>query len=331
MAHTGKARVKPPPDEPPAIEVAGDLAAAEEEAPPEEHEHAHEDHAGAAPPEAPPEEESADVVEEAPMEAAPEEAAAEAPPEEAAEAPPEEAPPEEAAEAAVEEAEPVEELAAPIEEPPYPVQLTVERGSSAGTAIALTGLSNILGGNGAGLSLGEDPHLASQHALLFFEDQKLLLRDEGAANGVYVKLRAESQLVPGDLFIAGERLLRFDGPVELTTGTAGDTPLQGAPRPQGTAFKISEVLKGGKVGRTAHRAGPVIAIGKTGCDLNFPADALLGARHAEVHLAEDGSATLHDLGAAPTGVFLRLRPQAAHEVIAGDVLQVGDQTVRVDF
>jgi pSer/pThr/pTyr-binding forkhead associated (FHA) protein len=64
--------------------------------------------------------------------------------------------------------------------------------------------------------------------------------------------------------------------------------------------------------------------------LNFPADAQLAARHAELRIAPDGSAVLVDLNAAPGGVFLRLRPQQSIELQPGDVLQLGDQQLRIE-
>ncbi len=217
---------------------------------------------------------------------------------------------------------------APEPEPPYQVTVVVEKGSSAGTGFMLGRLVNAIGSAGAAVEIPEDPHLAPAHATLVFDDQRLLLRDEGTANGVYLKLKEAAALAPGDLFIAGERLLRFDGPVEIPLADETDTPFHGAPRPAAPAVRVTEVLFGGKTGRTCHRAGPVIAVGKTGCDLNFPADTLLAARHAEIHLAEDGSASLVDVGGA--GTLLRVRPQALHELFAGDVLQVGDQVLRIE-
>jgi ribosomal protein L40E len=217
---------------------------------------------------------------------------------------------------------------APEPEPPYQVTVVVEKGSSAGTAFMLGRLVNAIGSTGAAIEIPEDPHLAPAHASLVFDDQRLLLRDEGAANGVYLKLKEATPLAPGDLFIAGERLLRFDGPVEIPLADETDTPFHGAPRPAAPAVRVTEVLFGGKTGRTCHRSGPVIAVGKTGCDLNFPADTLLAARHAEIHLAEDGSASLLDVGGV--GTLLRVRPQATHELLAGDVLQVGDQVLRIE-
>jgi hypothetical protein len=142
-------------------------------------------------------------------------------------------------------------------------------------------------------------------------------------------VRESAPLEAGDHFVAGERLFRYDGPVELPKNGESDTPFLGAPRPQGNAVRICEVLGAGKTGRTCHRAGPVIAIGRTGCDMNFPADNLLAARHAEIRLGDDGSATLVDLG-QPSGVFVRVRTQTQLVLQAGDVLQIGEQQLRVE-
>ena len=214
--------------------------------------------------------------------------------------------------------------------PPFQASLVVEKGAAQGTTFMLAHLENSVGGSGAHVELGEDPFIAPHAATLLFAEDHLAVRDEGSANGVFVKIREPAPLEAGDLFIAGERLFRYDGPVELARGDEGATPFLGAPRPQPSAVRISEVLLAGKTGRTCHRAGPVIAIGRTGCDLNFPADALLAARHAEIRLGEDGSATLVDLGAGPSGVFVRLRAQAQHDLQAGDTLMVGEQLLRLE-
>ena len=125
-------------------------------------------------------------------------------------------------------------------------------------------------------------------------------------------------------------MFRFEGAAELAREPEGPTPLLGAPRPQGASVRLVEVLAGGKTGRTCHRAGPVIAIGRTGCDMNFPSDSLLAARHAEIRVGDDGSATLADLGQAPAGVWVRVRPQGQHPLQGGDQLQIGEQQLRVD-
>jgi len=214
--------------------------------------------------------------------------------------------------------------------PPFQASLVVERGSATGTTYLLGHIENVVGSAGAAVELPDDPHLAPRHAAIVFDEQRVLVRDEGSANGVYLKVRESVAIEPGDYFVAGERLLRFDGPCELPVGEPAATPYLGSPRPQGTVVRVSEILRGGKTGRTCFRAGPAISVGRAGCDLNFAADAQLAPRHAELRIAADGSATLVDLEASPDGVFLRLHPQQSLELQGGDVIQIGDQVLRLE-
>jgi ribosomal protein L40E len=246
---------------------------------------------------------------------------------------PEELPAEDAfaAEALPEEIPAEEPLPEPAEEAlPFQATLVVEKGAAQGTAFTLAHLENSIGTSGAHVGLGEDPFIAPRAATLLFAEDHLILRDEGSANGVFVKVRESAALERGDLFVAGERLLRYDGATDLQKEGESDTPFLGAPRPQAAAVRITEVLGGGKTGRTCHRSGPVIAIGRTGCDMNFPADGLLAARHAEIRLGGDGSATLVDLGQGISGVFIRVRAQAQHDLQAGDALMVGEHLLRLE-
>jgi len=229
---------------------------------------------------------------------------------------------------------PAESAAEPIPEeqpPPFAAKLVLQNGSAEGTEFALGHLENSLGGSAAHIGLGDDPFIAPHAATLAFVDERLVLRDEGSANGVYVRVRESAALEPGDLFVAGERLLRYEGPVEMAPPAEGDLPLLGAPRPaQGPVYRVTEVLLGAKTGRTCHRGGPVISIGRAGCDMNFAGDSLLAAKHAEIRIAEDGTAALADLGQEPSGVFLRVRAQQPVELQAGDVVRVGDQHLRLE-
>jgi len=243
-------------------------------------------------------------------------------------------------EAAPPPAEPVEDVAVPAESvaepipeeepPPFAARLVQESGPTQGTEFALAHLENSIGGSAAHIGFGDDAYVAPHAATLAFVDERLVLRDEGSANGVYVKVRDPVALQPGDLFVAGERLLRFDGPVEVPQVTPTDPPFLGAPRPQGTVLRVTEVLAGARTGRTCHRSGPSISIGRAGCDMNFPSDPLLASRHAEVRVAEDGSIALADVADGGSGVFLRVRPQQPVELQAGDVLRVGHQQLRLE-
>jgi pSer/pThr/pTyr-binding forkhead associated (FHA) protein/ribosomal protein L40E len=239
----------------------------------------------------------------------------------------------ESAPVAADEPAAAEPLAEPVPEeqpPPFAARLVLDTGSNAGAGFALAHVENSIGGSAAHIGLGEDPFVAPHAATLAFVEDRLVLRDEGSANGIYVKVRESAPLEPGDVFVAGERLLRYDGPLEMPRSMEGDPPFLGAPRPQGAAFRVTEVLAGAKTGRTCHRSGS-ISIGRTGCDMNFGSDALLAAKHAEVRIGEDGSAIVVDLGEAPGGVFLRVRAQQPVDLQPGDVVRVGEQQLRVEL
>jgi len=239
------------------------------------------------------------------------------------------------------ESAPVESLEAPAEAalepvpaeepPPFAARLVQETGPSQGAIYALGHLENSIGGSAAHIGFAEDTYLAPHAATLAFADERLVLRDEGSANGVYVKVREPVTLLPGDVFVAGERLLRYDGPVELPAPQDGDPPFLGALRPQGTTVRVTEVLAGARTGRTCLRAGPSITIGRAGCDLNFPSDPMLATKHAEIRIADDGSAAVADVGEGSSGVFLRVRAQEPVELRAGDVLRIGQQQLRVEI
>jgi pSer/pThr/pTyr-binding forkhead associated (FHA) protein len=234
---------------------------------------------------------------------------------------------------AEEEAIPAESVAEPIPEeepPPFAARLVQESGPAQGAEFALAHLENSIGGSAAHIGFGDDAFVAPHAATLAFVDERLVLRDEGSANGVYLKVRDPVVLQPGDLFVAGERLLRYDGPVEVPRAAPSDPPFLGAPRPQGTVMRVTEVLAGARTGRTCHRSGPSISVGRAGCDLNFPSDPLLASRHAEVRIAEDGSVSLADVAEGGSGVFLRVRAQEPVELQAGDVLRVGQQQLRLE-
>jgi len=240
-----------------------------------------------------------------------------------------------AAEEVVVAVEPVKIETAPVplpeeQPPPFAAKLVLESANGQGAEFTLAHLENSIGGSAAHVELGEDAYVAPHAATLAFVEERLLLRDEGSANGVYVKVRGSAALQPGDLFLAGERLLRYDGPVDLPAPVAGDPPFLGAPRAQGTVVRVTEVLAGAKTGRTCYRAG-TISIGRAGCDMNFGSDSLLGAKHAEVRVGEDGTGSLVDLAQEPCGVFLRVRAQEPVELQAGDVLRIGEQQLRVEL
>jgi len=102
----------------------------------------------------------------------------------------------------------------------------------------------------------------------------------------------------------------------------------GSPRPADRFQVIEEVLEGGGVGRVCKRPGPVVTIGRTGCDLNFPTDGFISARHAELSVAGE-TPFLKDVGSA-NGIFLRVQPRSDRVLQHGDYLLLGRELLRVE-
>jgi pSer/pThr/pTyr-binding forkhead associated (FHA) protein len=73
----------------------------------------------------------------------------------------------------------------------------------------------------------------------------------------------------------------------------------------------------------------VITIGRASCDLNFPSDGFVSARHAELSLAGE-TAFLRDLGSA-NGTFVRVPSRTERVLSHGDYLMMGRELLRVEL
>ena len=208
-------------------------------------------------------------------------------------------------------------------------RLYIEEGPGSGTTFPLRSRETLLGAK-AEVDLSADPFVGARAGLLTFEEDRLYVRDDGSVNGVYFKLREPARLRRGDHFIAGERVVRYDGAVNFSADVPAPGFL-GAARPEGPVLRVTELLRGGATGRICYRKGPVISVGRSGCDLNFPTDQRISAKHAEIRVGPDGTVTLADLGSARSGVLLRLRPNEPLQLFDGDVLQLGAVLLRVKF
>ena len=194
-----------------------------------------------------------------------------------------------------------------------------------GRQFSLTGAANTAGRDSGAFTFPEDPYVAPLHATFLFRGEDLLVRDEGTGNGLYVRLREPQALRPGDLFVVGERLLRYTGPGSVPPAAGR----HGSPRIADRLQVIEEILEGGGIGRVCKRPGPIISIGRAGCDLNFPSDGFVSARHAEISLAGE-TAFLRDLGSA-NGTYLRMQPRAERTLQHGDYVLMGRELLRIEL
>jgi hypothetical protein len=216
--------------------------------------------------------------------------------------------------------------------PSFTARLCVERGEAPhGSVFKIAGTEVQAGSAQGQIQFPRDPCLSPLHATFVVRDQSLIIRDEGAAGGVYVRLRGSTvSLRPGGLFAVGDRLLRYGGTLPPPPPTAPDgTHRQGSPRPEPAAVMVEEWLEGGIGGRSYVRVGPSITVGRTGCSINLGDDPFVSQAHAELVIESDGSAKLRDLGSS-NGTFVRLPPGGEHQVIDGDRVRMGREVLRVE-
>lgn len=205
-------------------------------------------------------------------------------------------------------------------------KLIVIRGNGEGRQVPLSDTPVSAGRGDVTLSFPDDPYLSLLHATFRLRDEQVLVSDEGATNGVYVRIRQAQSLRPGDMFVVGERVLRFVG---LESASPVNPARFGAPRTADRLLVLEEVLAGGAVGRVCRRPGPVLTLGRGGCDLNFPNDGFVSARHAELTLAGE-TIFLRDLGSA-NGTYLRIAPHGERTLVHGDYVALGRELVRVEL
>jgi hypothetical protein len=100
------------------------------------------------------------------------------------------------------------------------------------------------------LEFPEDPFVSPKHANFFYRDGRLVIRDEGSLNGVYLRVHGDVEIVPGDTFMAGEQVFRLDPtPPPSDAADAAGTYFYSSPK-YPTAFRINQILEGGAIGMT---------------------------------------------------------------------------------
>ena len=99
---------------------------------------------------------------------------------------------------------------------PAKAKLILIRGEGMdGLSFHLKAEQHVVGRNGQ-LVFPDDPFISPKHANFFYRDGRLVVRDEGSLNGVYLRVRGTVEVQPGDQFlVAASGCLREDDcPVE---------------------------------------------------------------------------------------------------------------------
>ncbi len=199
-----------------------------------------------------------------------------------------------------------------------------------GISFTLAGQTHVAGrGNECPLLFREDPFLSPVHADFNYKDGKLHVRDEGSANGVFIRIRAPMPLRSGDTFLVGEQVLRVETTPPENAGLGpdeGGTFFYASPR-RASKMRLVQLLRGGDTGLIYRAAGDVVTLGRDGNDINFPEDPFISGRHAQVAFGGAGL-MLTDTG-SKNGTFLRINGESPLQ--HGDYVFMGQQLLRVEI
>jgi pSer/pThr/pTyr-binding forkhead associated (FHA) protein len=210
---------------------------------------------------------------------------------------------------------------------PGKAKLILIRGEGVeGLSYQLNAEQHIVGRNGQ-LVFPDDPFVSPKHANLFYRNNKLVVRDEGSLNGVFLRVRGSVDIEPKDEFLAGEQLFGVDAPPKIGDGPSPDgTYFCTSPKHQ-FLFRITQILQGGGHGMEVLARTNTLQIGREGGDLNFPNDLYMSASHCKIE-ESSGKLTLTDLNSR-NGTYLRIKEE--RELAHGDYLFMGRKLLRVEI
>jgi pSer/pThr/pTyr-binding forkhead associated (FHA) protein len=210
---------------------------------------------------------------------------------------------------------------------PGKAKLILIRGEGVeGLSYQLNAEQHVVGRNGQ-LVFPDDPFVSPKHANLFYRNNKLVVRDEGSLNGVFLRVRGTVDIQSGDEFLAGEQLFVAESPPKIGDGPSADgTYFYTSPKHQ-FLFRVTQILQGGGHGMSVLARTNALQMGREGGDLNFPNDLYMSASHCKIEEAS-GKLTLTDLNSR-NGTYLRIKDE--RELAHGDYLFMGRKLLRVEI
>jgi pSer/pThr/pTyr-binding forkhead associated (FHA) protein len=210
---------------------------------------------------------------------------------------------------------------------PAKAKLILIRGEGMeGLSFHLKAEQHIVGRAGQ-LVFPDDLFVSPRHANFFYRDGKLVVRDEGSLNGVFVRVRGTVDIAPNDVFLAGEQLFRLESTPRATDGQDPDgTYFYSSPK-HPSPFRLVQVFQGGALGMIVCARGNSLQIGREGSDLNFPIDLYMSGAHCKID-EQGGKFTLTDLSSR-NGTYLRIK--AERELGHGDYVFIGRKLLRVEL
>lgn len=197
-----------------------------------------------------------------------------------------------------------------------------------GLSYLLQGTEHFAGREDAQILFPDDKWVSPRHANFLYRGDKLVVRDEGSANGVYVRIKEPARLQSGDHFLCGEQVLRVESAPAATDGAMSDGTYFYSSPGQPAQFRVVQILEGGVPGMVvcAHANG--LTVGREGCEMNFLNDIYMSGAHARIEMDGKGAFTLQDEGSR-NGTYVRTSGE--HTLAHGDYVFLGHQLLRVEL
>jgi hypothetical protein len=185
-------------------------------------------------------------------------------------------------------------------------------------------------GREGGVKIVGDKFVAlHNHARLVFREGKLELEPQGLEHPIFVRLRFPVELEVGDIFAAGDQILRVEPNPPPNDGPTPPPPTYFYSSPKWpSTFRVVQLWEGGVGGLCVVARTNSLQIGRSATsDLSFPNDFWLSDAHC---LVEDqgGFLMLTDLGSRG-GTFMRVKSPTV--LSTGDELLVGRTRLRVEL
>jgi pSer/pThr/pTyr-binding forkhead associated (FHA) protein len=212
---------------------------------------------------------------------------------------------------------------------PGKARLIVVRGDEAmgeGLSYLLQATEHVAGREAEQIPFPSDNWLSPRHANFVYRGDKLVVRDEGSLNGVYVRVRGSATVQFEDQFMCGQQFFRIGAtPTDSAVPEADQTYFYSSPR-RPSAFRVIQILEGGMDGIVCCAQEHSVEIGREDCDINFPDDVYLSPRHAKVEMAGDTLKLVDEN--SQNGTYVRIRGE--RELVHGDYLFLGRNLLRVE-
>ena len=207
-------------------------------------------------------------------------------------------------------------------------KLTLIRGDGDdGVSFTLAGQDHLAGRGDCAISFPDDSFLSPIHANFVYAGNRLVVRDQGSLNGIYVRISGTTELMTMSMVLVGEQVLSVNPAVQPEDLPDSEGTYYSASMARPARLEIRQNLRGGQVGWVYRVEGEVVTIGRENNDINFPDDPFISGRHAELRIS-GGMLSVTDLGSR-NGTFVRVHNERV--LNHGDYVFLGQQLLRVEI